>query len=135
MTLYQGAIAVHVLTAVLGVGQIVALTRLASSGGDHPPWVAMQRLAAGGTWSLLLMLATGALLEYAVGGGYHNSWWFRISVLLFFTLGGVLGWTRRRLRAAAGSGDATALVGVGRAAWTMCAIIGSIAFLMQIKPW
>jgi hypothetical protein len=135
MTLYQGAIAVHVLTAVLGVGQLVALTRLARPGEEHPPWAAMQRLAAGGGLSLGLMLITGILLEYAVNGGYHNSWWFRISVLLFFTLGGVLGWTRRKLRAGASSGDASTLIVVGRAAWAMCVIIGTIAFLMQIKPW
>ena len=139
MTLHGISLAVHVVTAILGVGQVAAIATLAAwppagSTGSTTTWKALGRLAMAGSLSLAVMLITGLLLDYSVGGGFHHYWWFRISFLAFLVLGGLLGWTRRTIRKNA-SPDDRALSGVRRAAWSMFAIIAFIAVLMQAKPW
>jgi hypothetical protein len=140
MTLHGITLAIHVMTAILGVGQVAAIATLAASPpagstGSTTTWKALGRLAMAGSLSLAVMLITGLLLDYSVGGGYHHYWWFRISFLAFVVLGGLLGWTRRTVRKNVPSPDDQALSGVRRAAWLMCAIIAFIAVLMQAKPW
>ena len=140
MTLHDIALSVHVVTAIVGVGQVAALAGLAAgpltgSTGSAATWKALRRLAIAGNLSLAVMLITGLLLDYSVGGGYHHFWWFRISFLAFIALGGILGGVRRTVRKNLASPDDHALRGVARAGWLMCAIIAFIAVLMQAKPW
>lgn len=140
MTLHGVALAVHIVTAILGVGQVAALAGLAARplpgpNGNASTWVALRRITLGSSWSLVVMLITGLLLDYSVAGGYHHFWWFRISFLSFLVLGGLLGFTRRTIRKNLASPEDHSLRGVGRAAWLMCAIIAFIAVLMQAKPW
>ena len=78
------------------------------------------------------MLLSGALIDYSVGGGYHEAWWFRLSFFLLLVLGAINGRTRRALRKRE---SAPPLQRITRGAWSMCAIIAVIAVLMEVKPW
>ena len=139
MTIHAIALSVHILTAILGLGQIAAMTSLVSapaeSTGGAPPWRALQRLATTSSWSLAVMLLSGLALEYSVGWGYHGFWWFRLSFLGLLALGAILGRTRRTIRKNASSTDGRALQGVRRAVWAMCALVAIITVLMVAKPW
>jgi hypothetical protein len=137
MTLYPVALSIHVVTAILGLGQVAGIASLASSAQAEAPvapatWNALGRLARGTNWSLALMLLSGVLIDYSVGGGYHEAWWFRLSIGLWLVLGAISGRTRRALRKRE---SARPLQGVVRGAWSMCAIIAVIAVLMEVKPW
>jgi hypothetical protein len=44
------------------------------------------------------MLLSGALLEYASGGAYHEQWWFRLSFGCVLLLGAINGRSQRALR-------------------------------------
>src|SRR3981081_366476 len=128
-SLYPVALSIHVATAILGLGQVAGIAILASSGPADAPvatatWTALGRLARGTTWSLALMLLSGALIDYSVGGGYHEAWWFRLSFFLLLVLGAINGRTRRALRKRE---SARPLQAVVRGAWSMCAIIAVIA--------
>ena len=139
MTLYQLAISIHVVTAILGIGQIAGVAVLASSASVQAPvgagtWTALQRLARGTAWSLVIMLLSGALLEYASGGTYHEEWWFRLSLICVLLLGAINGGSQRALRKRESVGGEQTLKGVVRSAWIMCAITAVVAVLMQVKP-
>jgi hypothetical protein len=139
MTLYQLAISIHVVTAILGIGQIAGIAVLASSTAAQAPvgagtWTALQRLARGTTWSLVIMLLSGALLEYATGGAYHQEWWFRLSFVCVLLLGAINGRSQRALRKRESVGGERTLKPVVRSAWIMCAITAVVAVLMEVKP-
>jgi hypothetical protein len=139
-SLYPVALSIHVVTAILGLGQVAGIAILASSAPADAPvatatWTALGRLTRGTTWSLALMLLSGALIDYSVGGGYHEAWWFRLSFALLLVLGAINGRTRRALKKRESAGGARPLQGVARGAWSMCAIIAVIAVLMEVKPW
>jgi|1186.fasta_scaffold1191427_1 hypothetical protein len=80
-------LSLHVLVAVLGVGTIGALP-LAARGARHAAlapstlavWLLPLVLTA--RISLFLAFASGALLDYASHGAFHEALWFRISGLL-----------------------------------------------------
>jgi len=140
MILYRIALSIHVVTAILGLGRVLAIAVVASSAGrDMPPstgtWNTLQRLVKGLTWSLVIMLASGALLERESGGAYHDAWWFRLSVLALFVLGALSGAMRRALRKRESAGDERTLGLVMRNAWLMCAVTAGAAVLMEVKPW
>jgi hypothetical protein len=73
------------------------------------------------------MFITGILLDLAAGGAFREAWWFRGSALLLFATGALHGLTRRSLR----SGG---LRRVERFAYGMCALLGAITVLMEVKP-
>lgn len=140
MTMYQVALALHVITSILGVGQVVGIAVLASAASAHGPagsahWVALQRLTRGTTGSLVMMLLTGGWIEMASGGGYHETWWFRISFALLLVLGAIAAGIRRSLRRREAAGERHALQQIVRRAWAMCAITACVAALMAVKPW
>jgi len=137
MTLYPIALSIHVVTAILGLGQVAGIAILASSAqteatAPSTTWTALRRLTRGTTWSLALMLLSGALIDYSVGGGYHEAWWFRLSFVLLVVLGAINGRTRRALRKRESTPP---LQRIARGAWSMCAIIAVVAVLMEVKPW
>jgi hypothetical protein len=141
MTLYQSARLLHVLIAILGVGQVVAMAVVASAARSEataPPWAcrALRRLAQWNTASLSLMLITAGVMEYATGGGYHQALWFRVAFLLLLLLGFLQGRTRSALRKADRARSLTSgtLLQVQRSSLTMCAVIGVIVVLMELKP-
>ena len=132
---YPVLLAVHVVTAILGLGQVVGLAVLASASQDPPAAAivqALRRLNRGTTWAALLMLLTGVGIEYALGGAYHEMRWFRISVLLLFALGALNGSTRRTLRTV--EGGVRPLRRVARNAWIMAVLVAVAAVLMELKP-
>lgn len=127
-------VAVHVVVAILGVGQVAGLAVLASS-APSGSWTAIQRLARGTTWSLGIMLATGVLIEYLSGGPFHTTVWFRLSFVGMILLGAASGTVRRALRKRESVGDERTLTTVARTAWLMCGITAVVAALMELKPW
>lgn len=133
--LFLLAISVHVVTSILGLGQIVGTAILASAqrgAGSSPATLdALRRLGRGTTWALVLMLLSGVLLEYACGGCFHQMWWFRVSFFLLLALGALQGRIRVMLRVT----DVGSLRRISHLAWGMCAIVAVVAVLMEVKPW
>jgi hypothetical protein len=134
MTPYTIAISLHVVIAVLGVGQIGAValgTTVSRRSGVALPvattW--LRPLLRCTRWSLVAMFVTGASMELIGHGTFHESWWFRGSaLLLFLTL-----FLNRRAFAALG--DATrGLQRVERLGWWMSANMAVAAVLMEVKP-
>ena|SRR5258706_7425273 len=139
--MYALAISIHIVTAILGLGQIAGIAIVTSSTSVQAPaatgtWTALQRLVRGSRWSLVIMLLSGVLLEYASGGAFHDAWWFRLSFLSLLVLGAINGRMGRTIRKRESVGDERTLRGVARSAWMMCAITAFIAILMEVKqPW
>ena len=143
MTLYPVVLSLHVVTAVLGVGPIAALSIIATStlaaARDEPAPASAQaslnRLARWSQWSLVVMLLSGALIDYAVGGGLEDTLWFRASFALLLATGFVHSRIGRALRKARESAlPAEALRRIARHGWTMCGLIAVIVVLMEVKP-
>jgi hypothetical protein len=141
MSLYQAARLLHVLIAILGLGQVVAIAVVASAARSEataPPWAshALRWLARWTGISLLLMMLSAALIEYATGGGYHQALWFRASFALWVALGFLQGRIRRALRKTDPAEALTAgtLLGVQRGSLAMCALVGVLVVLMELKP-
>ena len=140
MTAYELTICIHVVTAILGVGQLTGLVVLVALGRKTSPvapltWATARRLARGTSWSLIVMLLSGVLLEYLAGGVHGGMWWLRISFLLFLACGALLGMIQRALRRGSAAGDDAVLGGVLVRAWIVVALVAVIASLMQLKPW
>jgi hypothetical protein len=138
MTPYILILSIHLVTAILGLGQIAGM--LVVTFGTHgsvatQTWAALERLVRGIRWSVLGMLASGALLEYASGGGFHESWWFRISLLLLVVIGAINGTTGRALRKRNEANGAALITSMRTRAWAMCGVVAMVTFLMKVKPW
>jgi hypothetical protein len=140
MTLYTLALCFHVVTAVVGLGQVVAIARLAAaSRGSAPlPTVALmtlRRLMRGAAAALALILLSGALIEYAGGARFHQTWWFRLSFLQVLVLGALNGMGLTALRRIDEASLAIALRRISITAWVMIALIADTTILMELKPW
>ena len=140
-SLYVPLLVVHVLVAVLGVGSIASLAVLSGTArrtgrGSMDASVWLGPLLRYSAVSLGAMLATGAFLDFATGGAFHEAWWFRGSALLLVATGGLHAQARRAVRRGlAGEGvTAVTLRRVERIAYGMCALIAAIAVLMETKP-
>ena len=137
---YEIAIALHVVVAILGVGQVTGVTLVAAIARRSPPvapatWAALTRLTMGASWSLLVMLFTGLWLEFLAGGVHGRSVWLPTAFVLFFACGALLGVTRRALRKGEAAGDVAVLPGVVTRGAVVCVLVAIIAALMQLKPW
>jgi hypothetical protein len=138
MTLYGFAISVHVVSAIVGLGPVVGIAAIASSASGEvsaSAWTAIGRLMKGMQIGLLLVLLSGIAMEALGGGHYHDSWWFRLSLLGLVVLGAMNGRIRRTVRRRAEIGEGPALATIGRSAWAMAGVTAIIAVLMEIKPW
>jgi hypothetical protein len=139
VTPYAVAISIHVVTAILGLGQVAAIAVVAGSAAvmsaDSPSWTALQRLVVGARSSLVVILLSGAFIEYVSGGAFHAAWWFRLSFFGLLALGACTGAVGRTLRRRAALGNERARQRVVLIAWVMCALTASIAVLMELKPW
>jgi len=139
MNLHSILLSVHVVTAILGLGPIVATTIVASSTPANAPvapgtLTALRRLGRGTSGALAIMLLSGVLLERTSGGAFHTMLWFRISFLLLIALGALQGGIRRTLQKVEREPDGRALRGVVRLSGAMCAVVAGIAILMEVKP-
>ena len=134
MPIYTVVLCLHVITAILGLGQLAAATVLTTAGSSLPV-VSLQRLMRWVMWSLLVMLVTGGALAGLVRGAFEHAWWLRLSVILFFVLGFLHSRVRRALRKAEPVLDAGALRPINRILCAMCVCVAAITYLMQAKPW
>ncbi len=130
--LYTPVLVVHVLVAVLGLGSVASVALVAATARkagrgvtDVSPWLGpLLRYSA---VCLGVMFITGILLDLAADGAFRGAWWFRGSALLLLATGALHGLTRRSLR----SGGVQR---VERFAYGMCALLGAITVLMEVKP-
>ena len=134
MNLYLLLLTLHVLTAILGVGQLAAATVLTTFGAATPvrPLQLILRFVI---VSLGLMLVTGVGLEATVHGAHSKMMWFRLSFALLVLVGFLHSRVRRALRHANEFLDTDSARRVNRLLWTMCLGVAAITFLMQAKPW
>jgi hypothetical protein len=140
MTVYAILLSAHVVTAILGVGQIAGTAIVARSTPTNGPvpsgtLIALRRLGLGTTGALVMMMLSGALLEYACGGAFHTTSWFRVSFVLALVLGALQGGIRRILRKVERAPDSRALRGVVQLSGVMCAVVAVVSILMELKPW
>jgi hypothetical protein len=130
---------VHVVTAILGVGQIAGTAIVASSTRSETPvapgtLAVLRRFGAGTFAALVIMLISGALLDLTGGGAFHKTLWFRASFALLIALGGLQGLIRRALGRAERAPNDGALRGVARLSGVMCGVVAVVAILMEAKP-
>jgi uncharacterized protein YfaQ (DUF2300 family) len=134
------AVALHVVTAILGLGQIAGMAVVASTNTNEATvpqstWRALERLVRGATWSLLVMLLTGILIAYLVGFElYGKHLWLRASFAATLVIGALNGTLRRALKNRPQLGEARVMKRVATSAWIMCALLAVIATLMELKP-
>lgn len=134
MNIYSTFVAIHVTTAVLGLGPLVALAiiTIRPSAGEFPSQRATQFLRLVG-WSLAGMLMTGAILLELTKGVFSHMLWLRASLVLFMLLGFLLGYARRLLRRAAAATPPVIPTALSQILWAMCAVVAAIIFLMETK--
>src|SRR5262245_8584939 len=130
--MYTAVIVLHVVVAILGVGQVgglaVAVSAARRAGIALPQaasWLAP--LLRYTRVSLGLMVLSGFGMDLLAKGGYHGLWWVRLSVILT-----VIAFAFQH-RAARALKQANA-VGLERSAWSMCAAVAAITVLMEAKP-
>ena len=137
-SLFPYALAVHVVAAILGLGQVTAIGVVASAlapDADGPRgWAILERLVRGIRISLGVLFASGALLEYAAGGAFHAATWFRLSVLGFVVLGVLSVVLARALRRRDAADPTATLRSTVRGAWALGAVTAVVAVLMTVKP-
>jgi hypothetical protein len=135
MNAYGWIIALHAAIAVLGTGQLAAIAVVAKAGREGTAAARtipiIGKLASTATWSLVLLLLTGALAMYVGTAFFLQMWWLRISMVLFLVLGALSGQVRRAVR----HGDEASLPRIERLAWAMCVLLFAIVVLMETKPW
>jgi hypothetical protein len=141
--LYTYLLVAHVLVAVLGLGSIVAVTILAatahrvergSTGARIGVLMWLGPLLRCSTFSLVVMMSTGFLLNLTVAGAFSGTWWFRGSVLLLVATNILQALARREVRRGIANEDDGSLRRVKRIVYGMCALIAVITVLMEVKP-
>lgn len=134
------AVALHVVTAILGLGQIAGMAVVASTHAgeatiSQSTWGAVERLVRGASWSLLVMIVTGILIAYLVGFEFYGKHlWLRASFAATLVVGALVGTLRRALKKRSELGEARVMKRVATSAWIMCALVALIATLMELKP-
>jgi hypothetical protein len=106
MTTYAFVKLAHVMTAVIAMGLVTAAVILSRASAGISA-AALRPIVRGAAAGLLLMLVTGALMDYLVAGAWHGTRFFRIGVGWTLATGACLGYSRRTLaRATTGTLDA-----------------------------
>jgi len=136
MSLYPFLVGLHVITAILGLGPLLALAVLTTRSAATP-WPpdrlgSLLRLAG---WSLVVMLASGAGLIALTRGALGETGWMRVSFALFLVLGFLHGLARRRFRRWAQAKETSTAPALAPIFWSMCALVTVITYLMEAKPW
>jgi hypothetical protein len=139
MTLYALLLSLHVIAAILGLGQVTATAVLASELAFRPSigpetWRHLQLLVRGTSVGLVVMMVTGVLIEWSLDGPYHETWWFRLSFLELLVLVALHARTRATLRKRDLLGEQNTIRGIARRAWVMSVLIAAVTVLMELKP-
>ena len=130
---YVVAIVLHVLTAVLAIGLVGAIPLTARVARQSSEQLAGAERLLGALLratqiGFVAMLLTGVLLDLSAAGAFHRTVWFKASIAVLV----VNGFAHARARAALRKRNDLALV--ERWGWAMCALVGLIVILMQVKP-
>jgi len=124
MTSYTLVVWLHVVSLMVCAGPVLVLA-LASE-GISPPLA--QRLAMVSGLGLLGLLLTGATAVAMTGPAFVQTWWLRLSGILFLVIGALTG----RLRSATRKpGSARVIRSLG---WTITAALVLVVYLMEAKP-
>jgi hypothetical protein len=142
MTGYQAALAVHVLVAVLGLGNIVAVAVLVPGNAAAVPsptlTAQLGRLLSLAGAAVGLLIISGAVLMYFTRGLYVQMIWFRAATVMVLVLGATLGIARRGLRlpkaGAPGAVTRNPLARTRRATFVACGLAAAVVVLMVTKP-
>jgi hypothetical protein len=131
MTSYLAVKVLHLLTAILGLGQVGALLAI-SWQASTPAAPIVIRLARIVTVSLLLMLLSGIGLLKMSGWAFAPTWWVRGS----FSLMLVIGFSAQRIVKAARSHDRpeSSSPAVRHYSLLIAILTGLIVWLMTAKP-
>ena len=137
MNLYSIVAGIHVIIAVAGLGQLVAVPLIAG----NPEWGSiplLKRILRGASGSLIGMLLTGIWLLGLEGWTFAHTGWFSVSMVLFIALGALTGIASGTLKKIDRSGmpfPKSPLVGKLRTLTTLASIaLVLIVFLMEAKP-
>ena len=127
---------IHVATAVGGLGQLGALGQLTRDPSTVNP-ASLKLLLRAANGSLGIMFLSGIGLLWMVNWSFAEMWWFRLSMVLFLLLGGLLGMGQRALRTALAEPEpnaSPALKSLHRLAIGMSLTLAALVFLMEVKP-
>lgn len=137
MSLYSFVAGLHVIVAVGGLGQLVAVPLIAG----NPEWGSiplLKRLLRGASGSLVVMLLTGLWLLGLEGWTFTHAGWFSLSMLLFLAMGAFLGIASGTIKKIDRSGmpfSKSPMVGKLRTLTMLASIaLVLIVFLMEAKP-
>jgi hypothetical protein len=136
MTLYALVLFIHVATAVGGLGQLGALGQLTRNPSTVNP-ASLKLLLRAASGSLAVMLLSGIGLTWMVNWSFAQMWWFRLSMVLFLLLGGLLGMGQRALRTALAEpvpNASPAMKTLHRLAIGMSLTLAALVFMMEVKP-
>jgi hypothetical protein len=126
---------VHFLVAILGIGGITAAALLTrrSMGLTAIALRALVRLAM---TAMVLMIASGLVLDHVIGGIYHQASWFRLAVIATLAAGAAVGDARRSLaRTIAGKLDHDrAMRRAAFALWLAGGLVILVVVLMVCRP-
>ena len=121
---YSVVVALHVVSFAFCAGPVLAIA-LAAGGISSP---AVQRLVRVASFALLALLITGGFAAAVTGGAFFQTWWLRLSILLFLVIGALTG-RLRRLSRQPGSEGAMRRVG-----WAITVALALVVYLMEGKP-
>jgi len=124
MSGYGWVLSLHVIVAILGVGQLAAVAVTAGK-ADVATLTSLIRNAR---LSLAAMFISGAALDFMSGGAFHERLWFRGSAILLIVTG-ILSWRAQKAARAAQPARVRGL------SWGMCGAVALITILMELKPW
>lgn len=135
MTVYAATKLAHVLIAVLAIGLVTAGTILARASSGVPP-IALRPVVRLAMVGILLMLASGLLLDHLVAGALHATRWFRMGIGWTIAAGVAVSYSLRAIaRASAGTLDAEhARRRLLLASWVAFACVGAAVAVMVRKP-
>jgi hypothetical protein len=142
VTLRLVLLSLHIVIAILGLGQLGAvalMARMARMANEAAPSAVggLARMLRTTQLSAVAMFGTGVMLEVVAATGYHRGLWFRASGILLLLV--LFAQTRARAalrRLGEGASRAHALAKVERWCLTACGLVATIAVLMEVKaPW
>jgi hypothetical protein len=123
--IYLVALAVHVVSAILGSGQVLGLAFAA--GAAQPDAQLLKVLVSTTRWSLVLVFLSGVAMLAVTGGAYAHETWLRASFVVYVLIGGLIGLMLRALKA-------QAYPRLRRLAFAASALVAVAATLMETKP-